>query len=166
MLLQQRASIAMDESIVLTPAHRDREVENLSQFIAASMTRARLGEMPFHHLVFDRIFPDDFYEGMLAAMPDTSDYRAMSGRSKGLDLADGTHTRVKIDLFPEYIRALPAQKRAIWHIVGRALCSQAVKQALIHGLAPALRITSTRCVCSDSVCEVGKVWVGWAVDPM
>ena len=36
----------------------------------------------------------------------------MSGRSKGNDLADGTHTRVKIDLFPEYIRHLPAEKRA------------------------------------------------------
>ena len=37
-------------------------------------------------------------------MPEARDYRPMHGRSKGHDLADGTHTRVKIDLFPEYIR--------------------------------------------------------------
>ena len=59
-------------------------------------------------------------------MPEATDYRPMHGRSKGHDLADGTHTRVKIDLFPEYIRHLPPQKRAVWDVVGRALCSRAV----------------------------------------
>jgi hypothetical protein len=129
----------MDQSVALPPGGAERQVENLSRFIAASITRGRAGKTPFHHLVFDRLFPDELYERMLAAMPETSDYRPMSGRSKGLDLADGTHTRVKIDLFPEYVRALPAEKRAIWYVVGRALCSPAVKQAVIQGLAPALR---------------------------
>jgi hypothetical protein len=62
----------------------------------------------------------------------------MSGRSKGLDLADGTHTRVKIDLFPEYIRHLPAEKKPVWDIVGRALCSQPVKAAFVRTLRPGL----------------------------
>ena len=75
---------------------------------------------------------------MLANMPEASDYRPMHGRSKGHDLADGTHTRVKIDLFPEYIRHLPPQKRALWDVVGRALCSGAVKDAFMRRLAPAL----------------------------
>jgi len=63
----------------------------------------------------------------------------MHGRAKGHDLEDGTHTRVKIDLFPEYIRHLPAEKRAIWDQVGRALCSNEVKQAFIRRLAPGLK---------------------------
>src|SRR6201998_3244678 len=75
---------------------------------------------------------------MLANMRECSDYRPMHGRSKGHDLADGTHTRVKIDLFPEYIRHLPPQQRAVWDIVGRALCSSAVRDAFIRRLAPAL----------------------------
>ena len=129
----------MDQSTKLQPADRRREVESLSRFVAASIASGRAGEAPFYHLVFERIFPDDVYERMLAAMPEASDYRPMHGRSKGLDLADGTHTRVKIDLFPEYIRALPPEKRAVWDIVGRALCSHAVKQALIERLAPALQ---------------------------
>ena len=62
----------------------------------------------------------------------------MHGRSKGHDLADGTHTRVKIDLFPEYIRHMPPQKRALWDVVGRALCSGAVRDAFVRRLAPAL----------------------------
>jgi hypothetical protein len=129
----------MDQSIALQPAHRNREVESLSRFVAAAIARGRVGEAPFHHLVFDRVFPDDVYDRMLAAMPETADYRPMSGRSKGLDLADGTRTRVKIDLFPEYIRTLPPLKRAIWDVVGRALCSRAVMHSVIGGVAPSLQ---------------------------
>jgi hypothetical protein len=63
----------------------------------------------------------------------------MHGRSKGHDLTDGTHTRVKIDLFPEYIRHLPPEKRAVWDLVGRLLCSREIKQAFIRKLAPGLK---------------------------
>jgi hypothetical protein len=75
---------------------------------------------------------------MLDAMPDSSDYRPMHGRSRELDLKDGTHTRVKIDLFPEYIRHLPAQKLAVWSVVGATLCSEEVKNAFRKKLAPGL----------------------------
>ena len=75
---------------------------------------------------------------MLANMPEATDYRPMHGRSKGHDLTDGTHTRVKIDLFPEYIRHLPPQKRAVWDVVGRALCSRPVREAFMRRLAPPL----------------------------
>ena len=119
-------------------AERKRSIESLSRFVTRSIDAARAGEAPFHHLVFDHVFPDDVYAAMLTAMPVASDYRPMSGRSKGHDLADGTHTRVKIDLFPEYIRSLPAEKRAVWDVVGRALCSQDVKQAFVRRLAPGL----------------------------
>jgi hypothetical protein len=129
----------MGESIGLNTADRRHAVENISRFVASSVQLARTSEEPFYHLVLDRIFPQDVYEAMLTSMPMTSDYRPMSGRSKGLDLADGTHTRVKIDLFPEYIRSLPPEKRAVWDIVGRALCSQEVKQAFVQRLAPGLR---------------------------
>jgi len=75
---------------------------------------------------------------MMSAMPVVSDYRPMSGRAKGLDAADGTHTRVKIDLFPEYIRHLPPEKRAVWDVVGRVLCSETVRDAFVRRLAKPL----------------------------
>jgi hypothetical protein len=128
----------MDQAIALKSLDRKRAVEALSAFVAASVDAADADAKPFHHLVFNRVFPDDVYAAMLAAMPVASDYRPMSGRSKGLDLADGTHTRVKIDLFPEYIRGLPPEKRAVWDVVGRALCSTAVRAAFIRRLAPGL----------------------------
>ena len=83
--------------------------------MANSVRNANADDAPFHHLRFDRVFPDDFYAEMLLAMPVADDYRAMSGKSKmGSSRPDGKPTRTKIDLFPEYIRHLPPMKREIW----------------------------------------------------
>src|SRR5262245_42056408 len=128
----------MDQSIGLSGMERGRAVASLSQFIAAAVDAARAGEAPFHHLVFDQVFPDDVYAAMLLHMPVAADYRPMSGRSKGSAKADGTPTRVKIDLFPEYIRNRPPEKRALWDVVGRALCSEELKAAFMRRLAPGL----------------------------
>jgi hypothetical protein len=128
----------MDQIVELSAGTSKPAIEAVRRFVANSVDTAAAFETPFFHLVFDRVFPDDIYAMMLAAMPDASDYRPMHGRSKGHDLTDGTHTRVKIDLFPEYIRHLPSQKRRVWDIVGRALCSEPVKDAFVRRLAPAL----------------------------
>jgi hypothetical protein len=128
----------MDQTTRLTGQDRRQAIERLSAFIVQSIDAARAVEKPFFHLEFDRVFPDDIYAKILTLMPEATDYRPMHGRSKGHDLTDGTHTRVKIDLFPEYIRNLPPEKRALWDVVGRALCSEPVKQAFIRRLAPGL----------------------------
>ena len=128
----------MDQTTNLALTDRRRAAARLADFLAQSIEAARAVEKPFFHLEFDRVFPDDIYAQILALIPESRDYRPMHGRSKGHDLDDGTHTRVKIDLFPEYIRNLPPEKRALWDVVGRALCSEKVKQALMRRLAPGL----------------------------
>lgn len=129
----------MDQSTVLTGQDRRQAITRLADFVVRSIEAARAVEKPFFHLEFDRVFPDDIYAKILTLMPETTDYRPMHGRSKGHDLTDGTHTRVKIDLFPEYIRNLPAEKRTLWDVVGRALCSEPVKRAFMDRLAPGLQ---------------------------
>ena len=114
----------MDQSIGLHGMERGRAVNSLSQFVAASVDAAPASEAPFPHLVLDHVFPDDLYDAMMNAMPVVSDY--------------GTHTRVKIDLFPEYIRHLPPEKRAVWDVVGRVLCSDTVRDAFVRRLAKPL----------------------------
>src|SRR5215471_1103192 len=104
----------MEQTLDLRSGDRRLAVNRLCDFIATSVEAATFSDSPFPHLVFDRVFPDDAYALMLTNMPEAGDYRPMHGRSKGHDLADGTHTRVKIDLFPEDIRHLPPQKRALW----------------------------------------------------
>ena len=128
----------MDQLTTLPTHERRRAAERLGDYIAQSVDNARAVDKPFFHLEFDRVFPDDIYAEILRLMPESRDYRPMHGRSKGHDLDDGTHTRVKIDLFPEYIRNLPPQKRALWDVVGRALTSDKVRQAFIRRLGPGL----------------------------
>jgi hypothetical protein len=113
-------------------------VTTLSSHLVNSIARARASEHPFYHLQFDHVFPDDVYAAMLREMPSSSDYRALPGRDNANILEDGSATRIKIDLFPEYIRNLPEPKRSVWDVVGRALCSNAVKDAFVQRLAPAL----------------------------
>lgn len=110
----------------------------LVQAIVANIEAGQALDAPFYHLEFDRVFPDDVYAQMIDAMPVAADYRALPGRNKGNIRADGTSTRVKIDLFPEYTRHLAAQKREIWDRVGRALTSDEVKAAFMRRLAPGL----------------------------
>jgi hypothetical protein len=85
------------------------------------------------------VFPDDIYAQMLAAMPATRDYRPLPGRDNGNLRKDGTSTRVKIDLFPEYIRHLSPEKLPVWDLVGRALCTAEVQAAFMQRLAPGLK---------------------------
>jgi hypothetical protein len=125
----------MEQTLELRSGERRHAVERLANFIASSVDAASSSDSPFTHLVFERVFPDDVYAWMLANMPEPADYRPMHGRSKGHDLADGTHTRVKIDLFPEYIWHLPPQKRAVWDVVGRALCARPVRDAFVRRFA-------------------------------
>jgi len=111
----------------------------LSKYLVESIEQARASEVPFYHLEFDRVFPPDIYAAMLRAMPESNDYRALPGRNNVNILDDGSSTRVKIDLFPEYIRNMPEEKREVWDTVGRALCSQEVKEAFVRRLAPGLK---------------------------
>jgi hypothetical protein len=106
--------------------------------VVANIEAGRAVERPFFHLQFDRVFPDDIYARMIAAMPAAADYRALPGRNNGNIRPDGTSTRVKIDLFPEYLRHLTPDKLGIWDVVGRALCSKEVQAAFVQRLAPGL----------------------------
>jgi len=112
--------------------------DTLAGAIVANIESGRVVEKPFFHLEFDHVFPDFAYAEMLEALPIAADYRPLPGRNKGNIREDGTSTRVKIDLFPEYIRHLPAPKRTVWERIGRALTSEEVKAAFVRRLAPGL----------------------------
>src|SRR5271163_3986213 len=98
--------------------NRSSEVSSSIGAVVANIKAARVVDKPFYHLEFDRVFPDDVYARMIAAMPNAADYRPLPGRNRGNIREDGSSTRVKIDLFPEYIRHLSDEKRAIWDLVG------------------------------------------------
>ncbi len=115
-----------------------RELNRIIDQVAAAIDAAPEGKDPFFHLKLANIFPPDVYAKMMEEMPVASDYRRMSGRTKSTRTMDGGGTRVKIDLFPEYIRHLPRQKRELWKMIGKALCSAKVRDAFTRRLAAGL----------------------------
>src|ERR1700749_1150025 len=125
----------MDQRV---PSKRDA-LKSLIALVADSVAKARVTEKPFYHLEFDRVFPEDVYAQMVAAMPVAADYRPLRGRNNGNMRGDGRWTPGKIDLFPEYTRHLPPGKRELWDLVGRALCSSEVQSAFVTALAPGLK---------------------------
>jgi hypothetical protein len=115
-----------------------RELNRIVDHVAAAIDAAPEGKDPFFHLKLANIFPADVYAQMMEEMPVAGDYRQMSGRTKTTRTAEGGGTRVKIDLFPEYIRHLPRSKRELWNVIGKALCAAKVRDAFVRRLAPGL----------------------------
>lgn len=115
---------------------------NLSDFIVghavASISGAVASPEPFQHLRLAEFFPQEVYEQMRGAMPGTAAYRPMSGRAREARLDDGTPTRTKMHLLPEFVRRLPRTQREVWNAVSAALCSSAVRDAFVARLAPGL----------------------------
>ena len=90
----------MDQSVEPRRADRARAVERLSDFIVRSIDSARAIDVPFYHLELQRVFPDDVYASMLAAMPQASDYRPLYGQNQCNVLADGTQGRASPQTVP------------------------------------------------------------------
>jgi len=115
-----------------------RDLNRIIDHVAAAIDAAPEVREPFYHLQLANIFPRDIYAKMMEGMPVASDYRVMSGRTKSTRTMNGGGTRVKIDLFPEYIRHLQPEKRMLWNLVGKALCSSKVRDVFMRRLAPGL----------------------------
>lgn len=112
----------------------------LTRHIVQCVETAESNDTPFFHLVLDGIFPDDIYERMLDNFPAPDTYRsAIRKRNRANFNPDGTARRVKVDLFPEYIRHLEGEQKGVWKMVGAALCSPEVKAAFVRRLSSGLR---------------------------
>ena len=115
------------------------ELERTIDYILQKVDGATFSDKPFVHLTFGDIFPSDLYQEMLGSMPSANDYHALPGRNGRNLKADGAATRVKVDLFPEFIRKFPKEKQEVWKLVGQALRSDKVRQAFMRKLAPGLQ---------------------------
>jgi hypothetical protein len=113
-------------------------LQHAVEHLLASIRAAREEREPFHHLELANLLPAELYAALLEAMPSQADYRPMSGRAKYTRTDDGGGTRTKIDLFPELLRRLPAEKKRLWRLAGAALHSAPVREAFRARLAPGL----------------------------
>jgi hypothetical protein len=106
------------------PATSGSTVEQ--QFVAA-VERAELHHKPFDHIYMEGVLEPDSYADLLAAMPDRRFYHDLRHRDALRE--DGSSTRLRMYLYPELVRRLPAEQRAVWLPVAKALCSKDLEDA-------------------------------------
>jgi hypothetical protein len=97
-----------------------------AEFVAA-VDRSELRHQPFDHIYMEGVFDPESYADLLAAMPDRRFYHEL--RHRDALRPDGTSTRLRMYLYPELVRRLPASQRRVWMPVARALCSKELEQA-------------------------------------
>ncbi len=95
--------------------------------IAARVEASPLQTVPFEHVYLEGVFPPAYYRRLLDLLPETRRYREF--RHQDAMRADGHSARRKFHLFPEHIMLLPAEQRAFWRDLSRALRSARLQEA-------------------------------------
>jgi hypothetical protein len=99
----------------------------IEQSLVAAVERSELRTDPFDHIYMEDAFDPEGYATLLAAMPERRFYHQLTH----IDAMrpDGSSTRLRLYLYPELLRRLPAEQRRVWLPVARALCSQGLENA-------------------------------------
>lgn len=94
---------------------------------AAAVERSAIRQHPFHHIYMEDVLDPESYGTLLAAMPERRFYHEL--RHQDAMRTDGSSTRLRMYLYPELLRRLPAGQRQVWTPVARALCSPRLQDA-------------------------------------
>ena len=84
----------------------------------------------------ESVLDPESYAALLAAMPDRRFYHDLVHRDAMRK--DGSSTRLRMYLYPELLRRLPADIQRVWVPVARALCSRELEAAFKNKFRSAL----------------------------
>src|SRR5262245_23222159 len=115
---------------------RARSGASLALDLARRVEGSALETSPFPHCYIDGVFSPQYYHRLLELLPATDRYREL--RHRDALQADGHSARRKFYLFPEQAMLLPAEQRALWLDVSRALCSRDLQDAFKRKFRAAL----------------------------
>ena len=122
---------------MLEPAVAPRlGTSNPSVDLVVRVETSALETWPFHHVYLDEVFAPAQYGRLLDHLPETPRYRELTHRDAMQ--ADGHSARRKFYLFPEHIRLLPEDQRAVWMELSRVLRSRALEDAFKRKFRTAL----------------------------
>lgn len=100
---------------------------SIEQQLIAAVDHAELRKSPFDHVYMEQVLDPETYRALLEAMPDRRFYHDLKHRDAVRK--DGSSTRLRMYLYPELLRRLPSDQRAMWLPVARALCSRELEDA-------------------------------------
>ena len=108
----------------------------VEQELVAAVDRAELRHQPFDHIYMEDVLDPATYKALLDAMPDRRFYHDLKHRDAVRK--DGTSTRLRMYLYPELLRRLPANQKRQWLPIAKALCSRELEQAFKRKFRTAL----------------------------
>jgi hypothetical protein len=117
----------MNVQKAVKPARRAAEPASVEQQLIAAVDRAELRQNPFDHIAMEGVLDPATYAALLAALPDRRFYHDLKHQDAVRE--DGTSTRLRMYLFPELLKRVPADQRGAWLPVARALCSPGLEGA-------------------------------------
>lgn len=119
-------------------AVKDRTVgaRSMEQQLVAAVDRSELRHTPFDHVYMEHVLDPASFEALLADMPDRRFYHDLM--HKDAVRKDGSSTRLRMYLYPELVKRLPADQKRVWLPIARALCSPALEQAFKRKFRAAL----------------------------
>ena len=112
--------------------YRSSESDLVDELIAhgvASINAAAYSPFPFPHIVFRNFFPADFYQELIASVPDS-----------GFDNIVDTGTRVALRLYGEHAQRIDPSLRPIWSAASTMLTSREIERAIRDKLHDGLEI--------------------------
>jgi hypothetical protein len=101
--------------------------KEIAEHIAGTVRKTPLGTSPFSHVLMDEFFPPEFYEQIMANMPETRFYGEL--QHEDARLANGRSARRKLELRPAHLRRLPDAQRKFWTAITEALLSPELEAA-------------------------------------
>ena len=104
--------------------------------MVAAVEQAELRHDPFDHIYMQPVFNSASYDELLREIPESRFYRELKHRDALRK--DGTSTRLRMYLFPELLRKLPAAQKRAWMPVAKALRSRALEMAFKRKFRAAL----------------------------
>jgi hypothetical protein len=109
---------------------------DLGAEMAARVEASPLHTEPFDHVYVEYAFSASWYRRLLGALPEIRRYREF--RHRDAMRPDGHSARRKFYLYPEHLVFLPAEQRAVWREVSRALRSPALEEVFKQKFRSAL----------------------------
>ena len=94
---------------------------DIERSFADAVERSALRHDPFDHIYFESVLDPESYQALLSAMPDRRFYHELWHQDALR--SDGSSTRLRLYLYPELLRKLPAEQRRVWMPIAQALCS-------------------------------------------
>ena len=100
---------------------------SIQEQLVDAVEQAELRTKPFDHVYMEQVLDAESYRALLAAMPDRRFYHHLMHQDAVR--GDGTSTRLRMYLYPELLKRLPAEQKRQWLPLARALCSPALEAA-------------------------------------